>query len=231
MKQLMILLQYDLKNGIRQCRFSFLNIILVLCIIKISRFFAEWVLVNGFILYGTINYIFRDFDKLGVALLTKTRKRSVWWISKCFWIVGYITICYMVIYLIGNLFSYEEQIYLFSPYSVECFFLAGKDMLTELNIIMLLVPFLIIIVLNLFQMTISVFLKPEMGFLFTFITLMFIEFFSKFMRLERIQIYEQIGLTDGEWIIVILFLLILCACMVLVGCRRFRKYDIMNNIE
>jgi hypothetical protein len=55
-----------------------------------------WLFYQLFILYSISDFPLRDLQSEGIQVLIRTKSRTQWWISKCFWIIFEITLLYII---------------------------------------------------------------------------------------------------------------------------------------
>ena len=196
---------------------------------------AFWLLAYLLLAYITLYYPYDDLDEFGQNLLVRSRGRVLWWLSKCIWNL-FSVVCYFLLawaifalgcLLVGGPLSME----LSPEMAVVCKTTLDYPLPPTLIPQMLLLPLLIMAGLNLFQMVVSLFLKPFYSFNVTVTILLLSTYYlSPFcignyaMPLRSHMILSNgVGLNTGMLVAVILIVVSIIA-----GGLIFRKRDILK---
>lgn len=125
----------------------------------------EWIVQYSVLAYLIGGYIKEDMQGYGVHLMIKSRKRSLWWLSKSIWCV-FINVMYFVAIWITNIaFSWivsgKEMfvIHKFTMENINRYFngISGK----QVFLVMILLPLLVGILHSMIQMVTSMFFGEE----------------------------------------------------------------------
>lgn len=130
------------------------------------QFPALWMLVMLLILYIVLYYPYKDLMGYGKQVLISTRSRTVWWLSKCGWLVTnalcYFALLYAVVFLFCALIGVP-----LSLHTSEYFFLYYITSETRvlnfpqtMNLVLLVMPWLLVMAVGLLQMLLSLFIRP-----------------------------------------------------------------------
>ncbi|SDZ68270.1 hypothetical protein SAMN05421736_13320 [Evansella caseinilytica] len=198
---------------------------------------VKWLLLQLFILYSTLYYPHRDLSSLGLSILVRTKKRSAWWVSKSIWIICYTLGNYLVIFLTVFVFCLVMQ----EPISLNITSMFVRDILDVISpydtfspnlvYIIAFLPMIISIALNLFQMTLVLFIKPLYSFGVTAVIILasvyqlhpFLP--SNYAMPIRSEYVIENGMQASDGIAMAICLLVIS---IIVGCLYFRHYDILN---
>ncbi|WP_314064905.1 hypothetical protein [uncultured Vagococcus sp.] len=135
------------------------------------QFPVIWLVLYLSIAFILLNYPLRDFEGGGLQRLIRFQARYRWWVSKCAWnisctmVLHLVFVCVLVILSIGQGIPITREIHLDL---IKLLF--ELDIRTELiqrftiPVSILLAPLLLSIFLNLFQMLLSLFVKPVFSF-------------------------------------------------------------------
>jgi len=198
-----------------------------------------WVLVNIYLSYIVSFYPFKDLNGYGQLMLLRSHKRSYWWISKCVWNVLSVTFFYIIVCVITSLFALftgkmdveihkNVQLY-FSEINVEG--LSRQRIL----LIAFLLPLIASVAISLFQMLISMILRPLVGFTLTILIICSSIFYCTFwlpgnyimiMRNESFLPGSGIKFSNG-----IIVSAIISIFSIFVGLYFFNKKDIFSQPE
>lgn len=197
-----------------------------------------WMILFLTLPYATLSYPLNDIQTFGQQVIFRSRNRNTWWLSKCVWnisccilynlIVIGITILFCLMFKIDLNFNINKEL-IQTIFNVE-----DKNLLNTnlyLTIDTILSPVLIIIAINLFQMTLTLFIKPMFSFLVTAMILLsssylFSPFFiGNYAMVTRSNTIIINGCNFKIGIYVAVTIILLSA---IVGMFRFNHYDIIN---
>lgn len=201
------------------------------------QFPAFWMLSYLLLAYITLYYPFNDLEEFGQNILIRCRGRKLWWFSKCIWNVSSVLCFFLlawIVFIIGCLLSGCSLSMELSPSMSAILKLdAGMYMQFPASLILqtFLLPPLIMIAMNLFQMALSLFIKPFYSFIVTVAVLLtssyylspfFIGNYAMPLRSDQ-MVTNGVSLTAG-----IIFSLLIIAVSVIVGGVAFQKRDILK---
>lgn len=201
------------------------------------QFPAFWMLSYLLLAYITLYYPFNDLEEFGQNILIRCRDRKLWWFSKCIWNVSSVLCFFLlawIVFIIGCLLSGCSLSMELSPSMSAILKLdAGMYMQFPDSLILqtFLLPPLVMIAMNLFQMALSLFIKPFYSFIVTVAVLLtssyylspfFIGNYAMPLRSDQ-MVANGISLTAG-----IIFSLLIISVSVMVGGIAFQKRDILK---
>jgi hypothetical protein len=202
---------------------------------------ALWIIFFSTIFFGALNYPYNDLFGYGKQILLRTKGRVLWWLSKCGWNIIYTLIFHGIVLLVICIFTALSG----SNFNLDLntdiltiqFQLQQKEMVSseiKLPMLIFISPIIVSIAINLFQMTVSLFIKPIFGFLCTSVILVSSSFMmSNFMlgnfgMALRSNLIAVRGLDFEKGIEISL---ILAGLSIIVGTLKFWKYDIINTVN
>lgn len=201
------------------------------------QFPAFWMLSYLLLAYVTLYYPFNDLEEFGQNILIRCRGRRLWWLSKCVWNISSVLCFFLlawIIFIIGCLLSGCSLSMELSPSMSAILKLDnGRYMQFPASLIpqTLLLPPLVMISMNLFQMALSLFIKPFYSFMVTAVVLLtssyylspfFIGNYAMPLRSDQ-MVANGVSLTAG-----IIFSLIIIVVSVVAGGIAFQKRDILK---
>ncbi len=201
------------------------------------RFPAFWMLLYLLLSYITLYYPFNDLEEFGQHLLIRSGGRKLWWLSKCIWNLSSVVCFFLLAWLIfavgclvtGTSLSLELSTKVTGMLQINPEKYAQFPASLTLQIFLL--PLLVMAALNLFQMTLSLFIKPFYSFIATAAVLITSAYYlSPFlignyaMPLRSDQLVGNgVGLAAG-----IFFAAILALLSVVAGGVAFQRRDILK---
>lgn len=201
------------------------------------QFPVKWFFLHMLVLYGTLNYPYRDLESLGSTILPKSGNRLSWWLSKCVWNMLHILLMYGVIFgvmLFYCLISKERCSLTAAPELVNDIMASGgyyESFPPEFALTVLLLPVLVSLSGSVLQMTLGLYLKP----MFSFGVLAVLMLAASYLRLPVLPgsygmaIRSKYVVEGGfEPMIGSLLMVGILSGAVLLGGIRFRKYDILS---
>ena len=204
-----------------------------------------WIAIFIFAIFIGFDYMHNDLTQFGIQVLSRTRKRSRWWISKCFWCLSSGIYFYIIFLLTAIVFSIINGYDLSLSGSTELLnIIADRSVIytftgiSELNIFqelwMLFSPMLVICTFNMIQMILCLFIKPMYGYLLIvgiLILGILTDIPLAFSRCGMIT-FSDYFFEDGYHISIGLAIcLILIMASILIGTLYFKKYDILPDKE
>lgn len=197
-----------------------------------------WIVLFLSISFIVLNYPFKDMQTVGQQILIRTRGRSRWWLSKCFWNISCTVFYHLLIALAILLLCLFFKVPITNHINIDLVKMAFRlerdtpfIAHTSIPFSVFGLPLLMSIGVNLFQMTISLFIKPVFSFLFVAIVMLSSAYLlspymiGNYAMPVRYNWILQGGVSHTFGIFLSLALIILS---VLAGLLRFRRYDILN---
>jgi hypothetical protein len=199
---------------------------------------VRWVMVLLSVAFLTLNYPWNDMQGIGQQILIRTKGRMTWWLSKCGWSLASVLVYHSLIFLTAATFcsavhgDFEGGINKELIYAV---FRVGRGNMAENGSIwpfsMLLLPVWISTAMSLFQMILSLFIKPLFSFFFTAFVVISSAYFTSPLMIGnyamtlRYDVAVIGGVNVNAGVMIGLFLFLASA---ITGCVRFHRYDILN---
>lgn len=199
------------------------------------RYPAFWLLSYLLLAYITLYYPYDDLEQFGQNILIRSGGRGLWWISKCIWNILSVVVFFLLawaVFALGCLVSGGSLSMTLSPdIFAACNLVLSYEAPAALIPQTLLLPMLVMMGLNLLQMTLSLFLKPFYSFMVTTAILFLSTYYlSPFcignyaMPLRsHLLLANGVGLNTGMLISGILIVVSIIA-----GGLIFRKRDILK---
>lgn len=201
------------------------------------QFPTIWIMVFVLASFEVLNYPMRDLQNTGTQILVHARGRSKWWLSKCLWNIfstmAHHAIILIILWILCVSFDVPLTWELHSKTITPMFALGVEEFqgTSVLPLSVFFAPIVFSIAINIFQMFLSLFVKPVFSFLFISMTMLssaylltdkMIGNYAMVMRYKW-AISNGVSHLNG---IVLSFGMILFS-MVL-GTVRFRRYDILS---
>ncbi len=196
-----------------------------------------WMLFYILIFYIVLYYPFQDLNGFGKNILVNSRKRSLWWLSKCVWIIFSVITYFALAWAAAIIFSLTTGTNLSLQINkLQLMMLGVRDVEMVLPIknfvgLAIILPPLVAISMCLMQLTISLFVKPLYSFLFSISVLLISAYYKSelllgnYAMLIRLDIWSENGLKSINGIY---FSIILGLVSIVIGCIYFCRTDIMN---
>lgn len=201
----------------------------------------KWLILHLYLIYTTLYYPYKDlFLSMGDVILVRGKSRRSWWRAKCVWNILFIVLAYMVIFATtgifclvgGEVFSMD-----ITPEIIEEFMNLEECKVAyslSLSVYTVFVPLFISMSISIFQMLLSLLVKPVFGFgIVSMILLTSAYIVNPFlignyaMPMRSTYVVESgFGIVQG-----ILAALCLLLISIIVGEMIFRKYDILQIAE
>lgn len=207
------------------------------------RFPALWVTVILYVSYITLYYPYKDLNGYGKNILLNTQSKKTWYLSKCMWVtvstISYFLIGFVVLSLFAIFNGAEitadvssKVVIKFIPFiTTEQELFYNDAMYYKVTVLHFILPVVVCVMNNLFQLFLSLFIKPFFSFIFTVsYTIASAYYLNTFMlgnyamiARSNIFICNGVDFTTG---------LIITLCVILVviisGVLLFSKQDILN---
>lgn len=191
-----------------------------------------WLAIYLFLAYIVSFYPFKDLHGYGQLMLIRSQKRNYWWVSKCVWNMGSITLFYAVIWLVTLLFSLCTGTLSLIPTS-EIQSLLSKTSATDVQpstmlLRGLLMPWMVSCSISLLQMTISMITRPIFGILFVCVVLIVSVFTDSFLTPGNYLMALRWHLPSIDCLHATLLAVPVSIAAVTVGLFYFKKRDIFS---
>lgn len=198
---------------------------------------ALWLLVLIQVLFSTLYYPFNNLEGIGSVMLVFSGKRKYWWFSKCIWNLCSVLLCFMIIFIsgiLGSLICGNEISFSVGPYAQGLFqkveWIANpKDM----NILYYfsVAPFIVAVTISLFQMMLSLIIKPIFSFWVSIFLLVGSAYYvspamiGNYAMAVRADILSTVGVNAATGMAICIAAIIIT---VLFGNWLFGKYNILG---
>jgi hypothetical protein len=199
----------------------------------------RWAVVFLSVAFITLNYPYKDMQTFGQQILIRTRGRTAWWLSKCGWNIVCAAVYHALFFITVALFcvftnaSISIDINKDLIYAV--FHTGTADIVANIGVVwpffILIVPALVSLALNLFQMVLSLFIKPIFSFFVTAFLIISSAYYTSPFLIGNyaMPLRNDVVITDGvNWTVGIIVSIVLALAAVIAGSICFRKYDIIN---
>lgn len=196
-----------------------------------------WLLIFLLSAYVTLDYPFGNLTEQGIQVITRIRKRKLWWLSKCTWVgcstILHFALCYLavaifcILFGIDISFQYAEYVNadILDMQLVQC---------TRAQVIMLVIilPVMTSIAINIFQLCMGFFFQRIYCFLLISVVLFASTYFQtpvaigNFAMVKRSIYCVENGMrfTDGLFITSAIIV-----TAILFGCIMIKHFDILKN--
>lgn len=205
---------------------------------EVFSFPIVWIVVFLVIPFTLLNYPFKELAGNGRYILTRSTRRTFWWLSKCIWnMLG--TFCYHGLLLLTGIvlcliFGVEITGAVHTDFVKAALRVRPAEIrdFSELWMPTLLLPVCVSVSLNLMQMTLSIFIKPIYSFFCIAIVLIVSAYvlspagignYAMFLRQDWVLIENGVSVNTGYGISLLLILL-----AVIAGNIRFRFFDVLE---
>ena len=199
---------------------------------------VRWAILFLSISFIALNYPFKDIQTIGQHILIRTKGRTKWWLSKCGWNILITSVYHGLILFVALLFCVVTQSNISGEINKELLHIVFEmdktsliDSGTKIPFYTLFLPILISVSINLFQMTLSLFLKPMFSFFATALLLISSAYFTSPYLIGNyaMPVRYNFVITNGINVPLgaVISAILICA-FVLIGVIRFHYYDILN---
>lgn len=200
-----------------------------------------WLAVFIFSMFTAFDYAYDDISNFGMQIISRTGKRASWWLSKCIWsilsgvyyYILFITTVIIFAAINGYSLSFSDNS-LISDLIANCssyYTYKGAETVKSTELLLfILSPLIVICTLNIFEMTLSLFIKPLYSFFITLGVLLlsaFVDWIFVFPRSAMLPFssyYQQNGYSMKAGLIVCAIMIV---CTAVMGRVWFKKYDIL----
>lgn len=203
---------------------------------------TAYILPNILIAFIVGNYPFKDLNGFGTAVLVRTRKKMVWWLSKCVWCILSIVTAYTILIAELLFVGIGSKNISFIPTMQVCTKISGFDKVliehsanfNEIAIYMLIGGVLTSIAISMLQVSLSQILSPIIGYISVVALLIAGVFFSFEAVITNgfMVIRNGMYLSGGyDYTMLISIDILLIATAITVGLIHFVRTDIFNKSE
>ena len=201
------------------------------------QFPVKWFFLHMLVLYGTLNYPYRDLESLGSTVLPKSGSRTGWWLSKCIWNIFHILLTYAVIFAVllicclvsGGRLSLEAAPELVNDMMASGGFWEEFPMAFAWTVLFL--PLLVSLSGSLLQMALGLFVKPMFSFGILAVLMLAASYLRPFLlpgsygMAVRSKYVVEGGFEPLAGVVLTVGVLLAAGAA---GALRFRRYDILN---
>ncbi len=210
---------------------------------NVNRLEIPYVWISLCVMNGimVLDYMYSDMRGIGRNVLVYSRKKSVWWLSKCITTVVSVSIVYIFIYISACIFSiigrggmsgvHTDTFRILYPKDTA---FMSSDMVNRMSVKVLLYvvifPWLISVAIGLFQLALSLYVKPVLSFIIVII-IDGLSVFSNSILLwgnwfmaERCDIFVKNGHNTG---IILIMAVTLGAISVIAGGVKLKNSDVI----
>jgi len=200
-----------------------------------------WLSVFIFSMFTVFDYAHDDISNFGVQIISRTGKRSSWWLSKCIWSLLSGVYFYLIFMITITVFASMNDYFLsFADNTLLTDLIANSsvyytykniEVVTGTELFFTFIsPLVVICTLNIMEMTFSLLIKPLYSFFVTFGILLlsvFVDWQIIFPRSAMVLMntnYFNNGYNMKLGLVVCIFVILLS---VVVGEIWFSRYDIL----
>jgi hypothetical protein len=199
----------------------------------------RWVVVFLSVAFITLNYPFKDMQTFGQQILIRTKGRTAWWLSKCLWNVASVAVYHALIFLTVTLFCVFTNASLSTDINKDLIYAVFHTALPDIvdnagrawPFFILVIPAIVSLALNIFQMTLSLFIKPTFSFLVTAFLMISSAYYTSPFLIGNyaMPLRNEVVTTGGvNTTIGIIVSIALALFAVIFGSICFRGYDVLN---
>lgn len=200
-----------------------------------------WFSLFAFAVFISFDYMYNDLTQFGIQILSRAKRRTSWWASKCIWCYESSIWFYFLFVFTAFVFSFANDYEILHLNNTEIInVIADRSVIydyvgiTEIKVLHILSiifsPLIAICTLNMIQMILCLFIKPMYGY-FIIIGLLVIGIITDsplaFTRIGMVTFSNTYfdnaySTTEGLWICIAINIL----CMI-IGKLYFKIYDIL----
>lgn len=207
------------------------------------RFPALWVAVILYVSYITLYYPYKDLNGYGKNILLNTQSKKTWYLSKSMWVTVSTIIYFLIGFVVLSLFalisgaeitadvSSNAVIKFIQFITTEQKLFYNDAMYYKVTLLHFILPVVICIMNNLFQLFLSLFIKPFFSFIFTVsYTIASAYYLKNFMlgnyaMIARSNIFIDNGVNFTDGLLISLGVILI---VIISGTVLFSKQDILN---
>ncbi len=203
-----------------------------------------WIGAFVFAVFISFDYMHNDLTQFGIQILTRSRKRSMWWVAKCVWCLLSSAWFYMLFILAVVLFSivcgyelslsYNNELLSILVDSSPIYSYNGGDVSTIQCATVVLSPFIVLCTLNMLQMVMCLFFKPMYSYFVTVCIVMLGMItdipvaFSRTAMMPKTDIFLNGAYRVNGGIVICVVLIV---TVVIGGILYFKRYNILPHKE
>lgn len=202
------------------------------------RFPVVWIVLFLAIPFILLNYPFEDMHGVGQQILVRSGRRRAWWLSKCCWNFLGTVLYHLILQAVGLVLFFIFQMEVSNRIHMDFITLAfevGHQEVWEPSVLppaVFLLPVFVSAVINMMQMTFSLFIKPMFSFFTAAVLLLASAYLLSPLLIGNYamafryhwMLKEGVSISTGGAVCAVLLLLI-----VILGLVRFRFYDIYGS--
>ena len=207
------------------------------------RFPALWVAVVLYVSYITLYFPYKDLNGYGKNILLNTQSKKTWYLSKCMWVTVSTIIYFLIGFVVLSLFAIISGAEITADVSSNAVIKFIQFITTEQNLfyndamyykvtlLHFILPVVICIMNNLFQLFLSLFIKPFFSFIFTVSYTIASAYYLKcfmlgnYAMIARSNIFIDNGVNFTDGLIISLGVILV---VIISGTVLFSKQDILN---
>lgn len=200
---------------------------------------TEWTCVLLGSLVCSLGWSGIDVNAYTIQLLLRGNSRVKWWLSKCcciavstlvYSLIGYVTILLLCIISSSDL-SMQTSIYSEISVSSSNICLECGQVTPQMSILIgIILPVLVMICLNLFQLVLRLYFVPAISFLCCLFSLIISAYFKSPLLIGNYAMVSRSNVVIADGVnpyIGLLFLLVLDFIIILVGLKRVLRFDFL----
>lgn len=194
-----------------------------------------WLMTQVLLAFLILSYPTQDLDTYGIQILTRTRSKCLWWVSKSLWNICTVVSFYCIGFFIVTIFSIFSGNASFEPH------ILINNEINQINlenfrgiylyIAIFILPIVTSIALSMLQMTISFVLSPILSYIILVCYIVASAYYcfplliGNFTMLLRNNVIEPMGSDNMSAIAVSLFVYVIAF---VTGLFYFKKSDILK---
>lgn len=197
-----------------------------------------WICFHMLAFFIVLYYPYNDIDSFGRYILINTRSRRVWYLSKCCWVIISILL-YFALHLLSQLLIchiFMDSVS-FDLSGEEAFRSIYQNTSENLNVIthipvqLYIMPAAVCMTIGLFQMTLSLFIKPFYSYVVSAAILILSAYYvsplmiGNYAMVQRSELFLKNGVSAVYGICICITLSLIS---VISGIINFSRYDILN---
>lgn len=195
-----------------------------------------WLFIFLLSAYITLDYPFQNLNEQGIQVITRMRKRKLWWLSKCAWVgcctVLHFALCYLAVAIFCIIFGIDISLQYAEYVNADVLDMWLEQCTgVQVIILVLILPVMTSIAINIFQLCMGFFFEKIYCFLFISVVLFASTYFQtpwaigNFAMIKRSCCCVENGmrLTDGLFINSTIIVI-----GILFGCIMIKHFDILK---
>ena len=198
-----------------------------------------WLLVTSGCLFINLDYLLKDLTNAGQQIIIRSKSRTLWYLSKCFWNLGSCLLYFSAAGITCALFAWATGAQLSAQNTTELSFMlfgfAISEPLTLAPAYAVLaswvIPFLTMLALSMLQMTLCLYVKPIISFVICNSQLILSLYLNSAFVLGNGAMTIRSGFASENGIsptVSAVLAIVVMIASVAAGCLRFRHTDILS---